>query len=991
MSEDERKATGRQNGRPTIGVLTHGAGDPNSNAIWAGVADIARERDVNLICFPAQPLSSPHGFDAQANVLYDLARAENVDGLVFWGSVLTMYRAPEEVAGFCERYRPLPVVGVAIPLEGIPVVQLDNYEGMRGAMVHLVEVHGYRRIAFIRGPHTHPDAEERYRAYTDVLAEHDLSFNPDLVATGDFTRPSGAEAIRLLLDERKVDFEAVVAANDVMALDAIEALQARGIQVPDDVAVVGFDDLEDSRHITPPLTTVPVLFRELGRQATEMVLALLQGEEVPEQVILPTTVIVRQSCGCLSPEVVQAAAGQVDRADQGFEDALATERAHILFDMAQAAGVHSVGVVPDWVEQLLDSFSAELKGETRGAFLLALDRILRQVAAVGGDVTAWQGAISALRLHLLPHLNNEALSRAEDLWSQARVMIGETAQRVQAQQRVLEEQQAMKLREIGQALITTYDMAELTGVLAQELPRIDIKRGYLSLYENPGAPTEWSRLILAYDENGRAELGADKQRFSSRQLVPEGLLPRDGRYGIVVEPLYFRENQLGFAVLEAGPREERICDTLRGHISSALQGASLVQQVEERSRALQEANYALQRRAIELEASAEVGRAITSIFDVDELFRQTVELIRERFDFYHAGIFLLDEAGEWAVLQEATGDAGEQMKAQGHRLAVDDTSMVGWTALHRQARIALDVGEDAVRFANPLLPNTRSEMTLPLMVGKQVLGVLNVQSTEEAAFDQDDVRALQSMADQVAIAIENARRISDEAALLEATSPIYRASRHLTTATTTDEVADAIIASVAETGADGCTVVEFELSPAGEPEALLYRGVWRRDREPQFKPGMRLPIAESPFPLEMVSTLWMVADVEQDDRVPRSARVVFQATSVKALVNIPLRSGERVIGQVVVIRATPGPFPDAALRLYEVLSDQAAVALERAQLLEQTQRRATQEQQARQMIDHIRRAADTEHALQTAAEELSRAMDVPHVSIELSLEAPTHE
>jgi GAF domain-containing protein len=373
------------------------------------------------------------------------------------------------------------------------------------------------------------------------------------------------------------------------------------------------------------------------------------------------------------------------------------------------------------------------------------------------------------------------------------------------------------------------------------------------------------------------------------------------------------------------------------------------------------------------------------------LLRRTIELIRDRFGFYRAGIFLLDETGEWAVLREATGEAGAQMKVQGHRLAVGDTSMVGWTALHHQPRVALDVGKDAVRFANPLLPYTRSEMTLPLMVGHRLLGVLNVQSTEAAAFDEDDVQVLQSMANQIAVAIENAQKVSEETLLLEATSPIYRASRRLAQATTIHEVAEAIIASVSETGADGCTIVEFEFSPANEPETLLYRGVWRRDREPHYRPGMRIPIEESPFPFHLASTLWTVADVEQDEHLPQSARQVFEQTGARALVNIPLRAREKTIGQVVVLRATPGPFSDAALRLYEALSNQAAVALERGQLLEEAQRRAEREQVARQMIDHVRRAGDIEQALETTAEELSQAMGVPHVSIELSLNAPVRE
>ena len=476
------------------------------------------------------------------------------------------------------------------------------------------------------------------------------------------------------------------------------------------------------------------------------------------------------------------------------------------------------------------------------------------------------------------------------------------------------------------------------------------------------------------------------------------------------------------ARLAAGDMEERVhfdrADEF-GHLGTAFNEMAerlqvyyrdLEQQVEERTQALQETNYALQRRAIQLEASAEVAQAITSIFDAKRLLSKTVDLIRDRFGFYHAGIFLLDETKKWAVLQEATGEAGAKMKAQGHRLAVGDTSMVGWTVYHRQPRVTLYAQEDAVRFANPLLPRTRSEMTLPMIMGDEILGVLNVQSTEEAAFDDDDVRTLQSMANQVAVALDNARRVADETRLLEATSPVYRASSRLAQASTVDEVADAIIASVSETGADGCTVVQFQYSPEGTPQALLYLGVWRRDREPQFRRGMRLPIGESPFPFEMVSTLWTVADVADIDQasadvdpasadvdpasgegqlLPSSARQVFIATGARALVNIPLRVGEQVIGQVVVLRASAGPFSEGALRLYEMLSDQAAVALERARLLDEAQRRADREQQTRQAVDHIRRAMGVRQALQTTVDELSRAIKVPHVSIELSLDTPT--
>jgi len=137
--------------------------------------------------------------------------------------------------------------------------------------------------------------------------------------------------------------------------------------------------------------------------------------------------------------------------------------------------------------------------------------------------------------------------------------------------------------------------------------------------------------------------------------------------------------------------------------------------------------------------------------------RQTVDLIHDRFDFYYVGLFLLDEAKRWAVLRAGTGEPGRQMLEAGHRFHVGGESMVGWCTANVQARIALDVGEEAVRFDNPLLPETRSEMALPLISRGQVIGALTVQSAEAAAFSEEDIAMLQTMADQVANAIENTR------------------------------------------------------------------------------------------------------------------------------------------------------------------------------------------------------------------------------------------
>ncbi|MBA3530391.1 MAG: GAF domain-containing protein [Ardenticatenales bacterium] len=165
----------------------------------------------------------------------------------------------------------------------------------------------------------------------------------------------------------------------------------------------------------------------------------------------------------------------------------------------------------------------------------------------------------------------------------------------------------------------------------------------------------------------------------------------------------------------------------------------------------------LERRSVQLQVAAEVARDATATHELDDLLNRAVSLIRSRFGFYHAGIFLVDEKREYAVLRAATGEAGREMLARGHRLKIGETGIVGYVTQSGLPRIVLDVGSDAAHVKNPYLPHTHSEMALPLKVGDEVIGALDVQSEEQSAFDEQDIEVLQTMADQLAVAIQNVR------------------------------------------------------------------------------------------------------------------------------------------------------------------------------------------------------------------------------------------
>ena len=391
----------------------------------------------------------------------------------------------------------------------------------------------------------------------------------------------------------------------------------------------------------------------------------------------------------------------------------------------------------------------------------------------------------------------------------------------------------------------------------------------------------------------------------------------------------------------------------------------------------------LEQRAIQLATAADVGRAAASLLDLASLSTQVVELVQNRFDLYYAGLFLLEETGARAVLQAGSGEAGRTMKEQGHSLEVGGQSMVGAACARREARIALDVGEEPVRFDNPVLPETRSEMALPLMMGDRVLGALDVQSTEAAAFSEEDVTVLQLVADQVAVAVDNARKFSEEGALLEATSPLFRVSRRLASAVTTEDIVQAILDSIAETEADGCAIARLNITPQGEVRSAEFLGTWDRRGVSNFPMSLTLPASAWPVALERISSFWTIEDISQAGNDWDDMRQFLSRFGGRGFVNIPLQAAGRMIGFVSIYRYEAGPFSPVSIRLYETLVDQASVALEGARLLEDAQRRAAREQTLSQVSARMRETLDPDTVLRTAVDEIAHALGLAALDLRL--------
>lgn len=344
-------------------------------------------------------------------------------------------------------------------------------------------------------------------------------------------------------------------------------------------------------------------------------------------------------------------------------------------------------------------------------------------------------------------------------------------------------------------------------------------------------------------------------------------------------------------------------------------------------------------RTAQVRAGADVGRAVTSILDLEQLLSTIVNVVTERFGFYYTAIFILDGARTHLVLREATGEAGRILKERGHRLPLRLDSMVGYAAMKREPRVALNVGEDAVRFANPLLPDTQSEIALPLLVGNQVLGALDVQSTQANAFDETVIATLQNVAAQIAIALQNAESYRRQQQTLDFITRQYELSRTIISASTTTTAYEALGQVFAMlSGIDRISLLRVvEREALGEPRAYEVVTEWDVLGGAQFDTGLRYRAAEAPFaPIVTPAGMVVIRDAT-DNQLPLSTRELLAQAGAQAVLLAPLTIRGQYDGFIAAVAEQPHDFQDSEVRLMESAAEQLGVVLSNLQLTTEMQ------------------------------------------------------
>lgn len=391
---------------PIYAMFVESLDDEHEVAVIQGALAGARQADATLLCVTGGAVGDPEPERAGMNFVFDLVDERNARGVMVLSSAIGSALGPAGLKEWLERFSALPICCLGVQIDGYPHIGVDNHAGMSAGVKHLLDVHQARRIAFICGPADSPEANERRRAYEDALVAAGLEVDDRLVVEGgDYTKEAGVRGVGALLDDRGVTpggLDAIAVANDFMALGVIAELQHRNVRVPEDLAVVGFDDVDSARLVRPALTTARQPSEQQGREGAELLHTMLKGKAVAETRVLPMSFVARRSCGCDAVDVGMSTRSSIPISRHSVEASFAQRRQIILAEVMRGGRGAFGAAGRGWESRLLDALIDELQGRGGRSLALAIEQHVRRLDREDVDGAVIQDVLSALRRQSLP-------------------------------------------------------------------------------------------------------------------------------------------------------------------------------------------------------------------------------------------------------------------------------------------------------------------------------------------------------------------------------------------------------------------------------------------------------------------------------------------------------------------------------------------------------------------------------------------------------------
>ncbi len=561
---------GKINLRKRIGVLVNYLYEGYQLKILSSLFSTAEKFDVDIFTFVGGNLDSDDPENLQRNRIYKLISKENIDGLIIMGLVLGRKIPKYKIVRFCKYFsRHIPTISLGLEIKDIPSIVVESKTGLKNLLIHLIEDLKYEKIAFVTGPPNNEEAKKRYETFIEVMKYYKRKVDPEFIYEGDFTKPAGINAIKTFLDERKIRPQVIVFSNDAMAISAIEELNRRNIKVPDDIAITGFDDIEEARSINPPLTTVRQPLFDLGKKGIELCYHLISEGKGPKKIVLSTQFVIRESCGWKildkEPNLINTASKM---GFQKFEDLIETREEFTKFASSNLSIDQENQL--SFINELFASFLESLFYENNN-FLQKLEKELHEEK---DNIEIYNECLYMIYKFIYLYLKGEFAQRAENLIQKALLLVSKNLEKNLRYEKLKTDEETEQLGYIGSDLISSFNMQDIIDRVPSRLLELGIRSFYICLYDKK-SPSKNANLILACKDG---ELNYEKITFPLKDLIPKELLP-NRRLTFILETLHFQNNSFGYIILEYGPKRGIVYETFRSQISAAIQGALLFEEI----------------------------------------------------------------------------------------------------------------------------------------------------------------------------------------------------------------------------------------------------------------------------------------------------------------------------------------------------------------------------------------------------------------------------
>ncbi len=544
-------------------------------AFGAAVERAVHAKGWDFMTMVGRELGHPDPNERVQNQVYEWLSDSAASGVVLLSGVLANFAGTEALVDLRSRLAPLPVVSIGVQAPEVPSLVVDNRVGTRHAVEHLIVEHGCRRIAYIAGPPTNQEACARLQGYHEALQEQGLPRDESLVLYGGFTSPTGRECVRELL-RRQVVFDAVAAANDYMAMGAMDALREQRIRVPEEVRIVGFDDSPVARFASRSLTTVAQPIDRMVANAISLLEALFRGEEVPPTIAHHPNLELRESCGCAHEPTRRSLVAEAPSQSPG--EYLAESRAHLralLGELCQSAG-------EDWsdrVEAVLDAFAEELRDQ-RGDFAVEVETITEATAKGGGSVERMGRVLLALQRHFdAAGYGESEHPELERIFRQALSVVSTATIRAEGRRGLDLLERFVRLRYATQRVSIALESGSMVDELVQNLPSVGVTSVLVALISPERAGC--FRPILVLGTDGACRRSGDE--YPLAQLLPAGY-PSDDTRSLCVMPVSFEADVLGVIAFD-GATDMLVCENIRLQVGAALKLGAFHRRVVEETAA----------------------------------------------------------------------------------------------------------------------------------------------------------------------------------------------------------------------------------------------------------------------------------------------------------------------------------------------------------------------------------------------------------------------